>query len=109
MIACVAVAGDGLVDPRWGRADKMAVAEVEEGAIASWEEYEVHWGMLHDQGSERRHHARVAQFIRQHHVEVVLARHIGGGMQNVLDTMGVKVRLGIEGDARRAVEALAAG
>ncbi len=107
MVICVAVAGDGSVDPRWGRAHKVAIAAAAGGAIARWEEFEVSWDVLHDAAPEGAHHARVARFLREHAVEAVLAEHMGPGMVRMLETMGVAVRLGVAGDARRAVASAA--
>ena len=64
MKVCVPVTADGQVDPRWGRADRVAVAEVAGGEVRDWQEYTVAWGTLHDQGTEGAHHARVARFLR---------------------------------------------
>ena len=109
MIVCVPVTDDGMVDPRWGRAGKVAVADVKGGAIASWREFEVRWDEQHDIGSEGGHHARVAQFLREHRVEVVVANHMGPPMAQMLDRLGILARLEAHGDARRAVVAMAAG
>ena len=38
---CVPVAVDGTIDPRWGRADRVALADVDAGQIVSWAEIEV--------------------------------------------------------------------
>lgn len=103
MIVCVPVTGDDIVDPRWGRAARVAVATVEGDEIVDWHEHDVGWDALHDAGSDARHHARVAGFLRDHHVEAVVADHMGGGMQGMLDTMHVAVHLGAAGDARDAV------
>jgi predicted Fe-Mo cluster-binding NifX family protein len=97
MVICLAVAGDGCIDPRWGRAQRVAIATAEKGAITGWEEFDVSWDTLHDTGSEGTHHARVARFLREHQVDTVLAHHMGEGM----------ARLGLVGDARRAVTAAA--
>jgi predicted Fe-Mo cluster-binding NifX family protein len=103
MIVCIPVDGGGTVDPRWGRAARVALASVEDGAIVGWEELDVGWDALHDAGSEAGHHARVARFLRDHHVDVVVADHMGGGMRRMLDTMRVSVHLGAGGHARDAV------
>jgi predicted Fe-Mo cluster-binding NifX family protein len=105
MIVCTPVTRDGLVDPRWGKADWVAVAEVVDGQISSWQQIEVSWSRLHDEGTPGSHHARVAAFLREHHVEAVVANHIGAGMVRMLDTMALPVHLGAEGNARVAVEA----
>jgi len=106
MIVCVPVTTEGLIDPRWGRADWVAVSEVVGGEIVKWEQIEVSWSRLHDEGTPGSHHARVVTFLREHQVELVVANHIGDGMVRMLDTMGLPVRLGAAGDARAAVQAL---
>ena len=103
MVICLAVADDGCIDPRWGRAQRVAIATVEAGTITRWEEFDVSWDTLHDTGPEGAHHARVARFLREHQADTVLAHHMGEGMARMLQKMGVTVRLGIVGDARRAV------
>lgn len=103
MILCVPVTPEETVDPRWGRADSIAVAEVLDGKIDNWQEIEVSWSRLHDEGTPARHHARVARFLRENHVEAVVANHVGDGMVRMLDTMGLALHLDAEGDARAAV------
>ena len=100
---CVPITSDGLVDPRWGRADRIAVANVGDGKIENWEVFEVLWSRLHDEGTPARHHARVARFLRENDVEAVVAHHGGDGMVRMLDTMGVPLYLEATGDARAAV------
>ncbi|MEP7191987.1 MAG: NifB/NifX family molybdenum-iron cluster-binding protein [Actinomycetota bacterium] len=92
-----------MIDPRWGRADWVAVADVVGGEIVSWREVEVSWSRLHDEGTPGSHHARVVTFLREHQVEAVVANHMGDGMVRTLDTMGLPVHLGAAGDARAAV------
>ena len=104
---CVPVAADGTIDTRWGRADRVALAQVEAGQIVSWEEIEVSWGTLHDQSAEGAHHARVVTFLREHGVHTVLAGHMGEGMRHTLAKMGLRVRFGISGDARAAARTAA--
>jgi predicted Fe-Mo cluster-binding NifX family protein len=108
MIVSTPVTKDGMIDPRWGRADWVAVADVVGGEIVSWQEVEVSWSRLHDEGTPGSHHARVVSFLREHDVKVVVANHIGDGMARTLDTMGLSVRLGAAGDARAAVLAATA-
>jgi predicted Fe-Mo cluster-binding NifX family protein len=103
MIVCAPVTQEGMIDPRWGKADWVAVAEVVAGEIVTWHEVEVSWSRLHDEGGPGSHHARVVTFLREHQVEVVVANHIGPGMVRMLDTMGVPMHLGAAGDARAAV------
>lgn len=103
MILCVPVTADDVVDPRWGRADRIAVAEVLDGQITTWQEIEVSWSRLHDEGSPARHHARVARFLKDHQVQTVVANHVGEGMLRMVDTMGLTLSLDAAGDARAAV------
>jgi predicted Fe-Mo cluster-binding NifX family protein len=103
MIVCVPVTSDGQVDHRWGRAEWIAVANIVNGEVESWQEIEVSWDRLHDEGTSAQHHARVARFLRQNHVEGVVAHHVGDGMVRMLDTMKLPLFLEATGDARIAV------
>jgi len=107
MRVCVPVTLDGQVGPRWGRAERLAVAEVAAGQITDWQEFAVDWNTLHDQGTEGAHHARVARFLRDNHVETVLAGHMGPPMRAMLNKLGLHVLPAETEDARAAV--LAAG
>ena len=109
MIVCAPVTSEGMVDPSWGRADWVAVADVVDGEIVSWTEAEVSWSRLHDEGTPGSHHARIVKFLREHQVEAVVANHIGDGMTRMLDTMGLPVHLGAAGNARAAVQAAIGG
>ncbi len=105
MIICVPIGHDGSVDPRWGRADRVAVAGVAADRIESWEEFDVGWGRLHDSAPEGQHHARIARFLREQRVDTVVADHMGPGMQHMLGKMGITVLLGAGGpSARESVE-----
>lgn len=103
MIVCVPITSDGQVDHRWGRADWIAVANINDGEIENWQEFEVSWSRLHDDGTPARHHARVARFLRENHVDAVIAHHVGEGMVRMLNTMGLPMYLEATGDARAAV------
>ncbi len=109
MIICVPVTPAGEIDPRWGRAARVAVVEVRDGTLVRWEEHDVGWDQLHDVGSEGGHHARVARFLQAHVIEVVVAHHMGEPMAQMLGKMGIDVRLGAVGDAGRAVHLASAG
>lgn len=106
MIVCAPVSGDEVVGG-WGKAQRVAVASVELGEITSWEEIDVRWDLSHDEGTEGSHHARIVRFLREHHVEVVVAGHMGPPMQNTLAKLGLRVLIGASGDARTAVLAAA--
>ena len=102
IIVCVPVTADGVLDPRWGRAERVAVATVSEDGIDNWQEFDVGWGSLHDSGTEGSHHARIARFLREHSVEAVAAHQMGSPMANMLEKMGLSVRLDQTGSARDA-------
>jgi len=103
----VTPAGD--IDPRWGRAARVAVGDVQNRELLHWEEFEVAWDQLHDAGTEGGHHARVARFLEDKRIDVVVANHMGEPMVQMLDRMGMEVRLGASGDAGRAVLFVSAG
>jgi predicted Fe-Mo cluster-binding NifX family protein len=103
MVVCVPVTTEGLIDPRWGRADRVAITEVTGDGIEAWQEYDVGWDALHDAGTDGSHHARVARFLQGHKVEGVLANHMGAPMVHMLERMGLKIWLGATGKAREAV------
>jgi len=104
---CVPVADDGSTASGWGRARRVAVATASAGTITAWQEFAVGWDVAHDQGAEGAHHARVARFLIEHGVQVVVAQHMGPGMTRMLGTMGLRVVIGADGDARAAVLAAA--
>ncbi|MGZ4560496.1 MAG: NifB/NifX family molybdenum-iron cluster-binding protein [Mycobacteriaceae bacterium] len=99
------ITADGQVDPRWGRADRVAVAEVADGEIRDWQELTVAWGTLHDQGTEGAQHAQVARFLRDNRVQTIAVHHVGPGMQRMLGSMAIRVFTGLSGDARSAAHA----
>jgi predicted Fe-Mo cluster-binding NifX family protein len=102
MKVCVPITADRQVDPRWGRADRVALAEVADGEICDWQEHAVGWGTLHDQGTEGAHHARIARFLRDNQVQAVAVHHVGPGMERMLGSMAIRVITGLSGDARGA-------
>jgi predicted Fe-Mo cluster-binding NifX family protein len=106
MIVCAPVTKEGMIDRRWGKADWVAVADVVDGEILSWQVVEVSWSRLHDEGTPGSHHARVVAFLREQGVQAVVANHIGPGMVRMFDTMGLPVHLGAAGNARAAVRAV---
>ncbi len=103
MRICVPVDETGDVSGGWGRAPRVAVADVEDAEIRSWQEFAVGWDRLHDEGPEGGHHARIARFLREHDVAAVTAGHMGEPMRNMLERMGIRVVLGAAGEARGAV------
>ncbi len=109
MIVCLPVNADGAIDPRWGRARRVAVAEVESGAIVRWDEVDVGWDVLHDEGTEGGHHARIATFLKTNRVQGVVLDHAGEPMLQMLGSMGLQIWAGASGDARTAALAAVGG
>ncbi|HEU4513175.1 MAG TPA: NifB/NifX family molybdenum-iron cluster-binding protein [Nocardioidaceae bacterium] len=109
MIVCTTLGPDGVVGGGLGRASHVALASVDDGQVTSWDEIEVGWDRLHGEGTEGSHHARIVKFLREHDVNVVVAKGVGEGMQRVLGNMGIRMALGLQGDARQAVKQAAGG
>lgn len=103
MILVVPVSSDGNIGPSFGKASAVAVVQVEGAEITGWDEFGVGWDLAHDSATRGSHHARIVTFLREHHVERVVANHIGDPMQRTLASMGVKAVLGVAGEARTAV------
>ena len=103
MILCIPVTSDGLAGGGWGRAHKIALATASDGKILDWQELDVGWDDLHDQGTEGAHHSRVARFLIDHHVEVVVAEHMGDDMAQMIGKLKIRISFGAHGDARASV------
>jgi len=106
MIIAVNIDGD-VVGGGLGRAQTMAIAEVKDGQIASWQEESVRWDIAHEQVESGAvtggsHHARIVKFLREHKVEAVIAGHVGPPMMHTLELLGVRVVIAT-GSARQAV------
>ena len=102
MIVAVPVTPEGLVDPRWGKADQVAVATVRDGAIQQCVVHQTDWQRSHDEGHHGTHHARVVRFLRDNDVEAVVIDHAGAPMLNTMQKMGLKIVLDVAGPAREA-------
>lgn len=102
-IACIPVGPDGQVAHGWGRAAVVAVARIDDGVVSDWRTENVGWDVLHDEGPEGSHHARIVRFLQGNAVTLVVAGHMGEPMQNTLAKLGIRVVLGAHGDARDAV------
>ncbi len=100
MIVAIAIASDGMAGHGWGRAPRVAVGRVDRERIESWDEFDVGWDVLHDEGSEGGHHARIARFLADHGVQLVVAGHMGPPMGQMLGRMGIHVQLGDAGEPR---------
>lgn len=108
-IIATPITPDGHIEPRFGRAPRVAVAHVSDGEITDWTEYQVDWDVLHDGEGEGAHHARIVRFMREHHVGAVVAEHMGPGMVNTLTKLGLALVMPApDPDAHTAVQ-LAAG
>ncbi len=90
------------LDPRWGKAHDVVVAEVNAGEISSWELHEVEWDRLHDEGPHGTHHARIVRFLIANKVDTVVIDHAGQSMLNTMAKMGLRVMTGQTGSARQA-------
>ena len=95
---------DPVIDHRWGRADWVAVADVIDGGISNWQEIEVSWDKLHDEGTHGSHHARISKFLTSNGITMVVADHMGEGMLRMLDTMKITIALDASGPAKAAVQ-----
>ncbi len=102
MIVCLPVTADGQLGHSWGRADRVAIAEVGDSGVSRWEEFEVGWDRMHDVGEHGEHHDRIAKFLTDHDVTCVVAGHMGPPMVQMLGEMGISVQLGASGEARGA-------
>ncbi len=109
LTVAVPVTEAGEVGHRWGRAERIAVAGTGEGVELSWTVHEVRWDVLHDEGGEGQHHARVVRFLRDQGVTHVVADHMGAGMARMLATMGIPVVRPTDRDARASVLAAVEG
>jgi predicted Fe-Mo cluster-binding NifX family protein len=108
MIACLPVTREGTISSGWGRAERVAVVTMVDQKITGWRVLDVGWHVLHDQDSEGAHHARIARFLRDHAVDVVITGRMGAGMERMLESMGIRVVQQVEGEARAAVLAVGA-
>lgn len=109
MIVAVPVTLDGQVDHRWGKADRVAVADVVDGEIASWKVHDTGWHHLHGQGHHGTHHGRIVRFLVDNDVETVVIHHAGASMINTMQKMGLKIVTNASGSARAAATAAAVG
>jgi predicted Fe-Mo cluster-binding NifX family protein len=97
------MASDGSLINGWGRAPRVAVATVTDGTIDRWQELDVRWDVLHDEGTGGQHHARIARFLREHDIALVVVGHMGEGMVRMLATMGIGTTPATGTDPRAAV------
>ena len=105
MKIALAVLPNGMVNSHLGRADKVAIATVENKEITNWEEYDVPFGKNHDHhhhdnhnhnhehghGQGNKHHESIRDFLVQHNVDVILVEHSGPGIMAMLEEANVKM------------------
>ena len=102
MIVAIPVTPEGLVDPRWGKADQVAVVRIEDNEIHVWQVHLTDWQRLHDEGQHGTHHARVVRFLRDNDVDTVVIDHAGASMLNTMEKMKLNIVLDASGPAREA-------
>ncbi len=106
MIIAVPVTADGLVDPRWGKAQTIAIAKITtdpDVQIELWEEHPVGWNVLHDQGAHGTHHARIVKFLKEHNVNAVVINHCGASIMNTMQKMGLVIAVEAVGPAKEVL------
>ena len=102
----IPIAPNGDVGGGFGKAHMMAVGTIVNGEISDWQEHEVDWDRLHDEGPHGTHHARIIRFMQDNEVTHVLGSHMGEPMQNTFAKLGLPVTLDLSGNARAAVIAV---
>ncbi|NHI19378.1 hypothetical protein H9L10_12805 [Phycicoccus endophyticus] len=108
VLVCLPVGPGRTVGHSWGKAERVALASVRDGAVLTWDERDVGWDRSHDAGTHGSHHARIVRFLREHAVEAVAASHMGPPMEHTLERLGVAVLLGVDGDGEAAAVSAAA-
>lgn len=121
MKIAVAVLPNGMVNAHFGRADKLAFANIENGQITEWEEVSVPFaashgdhGHHHDHDHQHEHghhhasghHESIKDFLVESGVNLVLLDHAGPGMKLVQEQTDIKIVVGAQGNAKEAVQAL---
>lgn len=89
VVVALPVTPEGGLEPRFGRAPRMAIATIVGDRIADWQVHEVGWDVLHDEGTHGSHHARIVRFMREHAVGRVVFSHMGPPMINTLSKLGL--------------------
>ena len=107
LVVCIPVSTDRQMGHSWGKASRVAVVTVREGAITDWTEHAVAWDESHDLGTEGSHHARVVRFLLEQHITTVVAEHMGPPMANTIGKMGIDLHIGVSGSPEDAITAVA--
>ena len=103
MFIATPVTSEGHSAAAWGKAHWIGVAEVIDGAVASWRIEEVAWDESHDSGTHGSHHARIVRFLKDESIDAVVVDHMGEGMVRVMNTMGIPILTATPGDARQSI------
>ncbi|NLA28255.1 MAG: hypothetical protein GX875_01165 [Propionibacterium sp.] len=98
------VSEDGQIGSHFGKATRMAVGTVrDDGQLIDWRIDEVGWDVLHDEGSHGQHHARIVRFLKENEIERVVFTHMGQGMLNTINKMGLQLVEAPVMDAKEAI------
>lgn len=102
MKIAIPVTPEGQVDPRFGKAHFVAVAEVNDDGTETtqWDVQEVNWDELHDIEPHGTHHGRIVRFLTDNNVDSVIINHAGESMLNTMAKMGLIIVTEAEGDAK---------
>lgn len=100
---CAPLAEDGTINGRWCQSNRVAVADVREARITAWQEFDVGWERLHDEGPHEAHHDRMAAFLRDRGVNVIVVDHIGTCLRATLLKLDIAVHPGARGPADSAM------
>lgn len=110
---------NGMVNAHFGRAKRIAIADVENGQITEWKEIDVpfaeehdhHNGHHHDHGNHDHHHHHhghhesMKNFMIENGVDIVLVEHAGPGMVRVFNDTDIKlIPVEIKGKAKDVVQ-----
>jgi len=90
---------NGEVFQHFGHTEQFKLYTVENGTVTGTE-------VVDTNGNG---HGALAGFLTGHGVDTLVCGGIGGGAQNALAQMGIKLYGGVSGDADKAVDALLAG
>ncbi|MCA0250921.1 MAG: dinitrogenase iron-molybdenum cofactor [Actinobacteria bacterium] len=108
MIVATPVTADGRSAAAWGRAHWIGVADIDNGTVHTWRIHEVGWDESHDEGTHGSHHARIVRFLTEHGITAVVVDHMGPGMVQVLQKMGIPMLPATPGDAQASILAAVA-
>ncbi|MFV9510867.1 NifB/NifX family molybdenum-iron cluster-binding protein [Tepidibacillus sp. LV47] len=124
MKVAVAVLPNGMVNTHFGRANRLALATIENGQITKWEEVDVPFAQTHgdhdhhhdhhdhhhhhdhEHHHHHAHHENIKNWLVEHGIDMVLVDHAGPGMQKVINETNIKVIVGAKGNAREVVQAV---